>query len=199
MNQRTVLYIVGAGALWYLLTNRQTAGRRTPNAAAPELVTFPPITPVDLDDLFCSPTATYGGWKESSKVAEAERLYLQKWGFSATPEFIGAVKQRNPCEPRHIQVIVDAYPPFPGQTFRKSELADIAKRQKEGRDTAQRQAEAATKRCVDSVTGGAAVVGTVTGGILAGVGTLGVGVAAGAGAGGAAGGSLGRFLSGVWC
>ena len=195
MTERTVLYIVGAGALWYVLTKRQTAR----SAAESKLVTFPPISATNLDDLFCSPASTYGGWRESSKVAEAERLYLEKWGFNATVEFVAAVKQRNPCEPRHIQALIDAYPPFPGQTFTEAELAEIRKRQAESRETKRRQAEEAARKCIDTVTGASAAVGTAVAAVAAGVVTGGTAVVPAAGAGGTAGGAFGRFLSGIWC
>lgn len=207
---RTWLYALGAvGVVWLLMSRRAqaaTSSTSSTTSAADPIVTFPPNDPnVDLKPLFCAPWDQYGGWGDDRKIAEGTRLYVERWGFSPTPEFVDAVAKRDPCERRHFDALVNAFPPFPGQSFTSSQLAAKRGRQAEARKADEALKAQAKKDCEATVVGGATVVGSVAGGIVGGVvgiGTLGAGSAAvvpGVTAGGSAGGALGKFISGVWC
>lgn len=210
---RTLLYIVGAGAVLWLISRRSppapargavATARVVPSfdlATRPEdLVSYPANDPnVDLTPLFCSPFDEYGGWGDDRKVAEASRLYIERYGFSPTPEFETAVRRRDPCNRSHIDRLISAFPPFPGQTFKASELAEKKRRQGEAREAKARDDKAAQQACVDRAVGGATVAVGGAAAIVAGVGSFGVGAVPAGAAGATAGAALGRFISGIWC
>ncbi|MFZ9400548.1 MAG: hypothetical protein ACO29H_07450 [Opitutales bacterium] len=210
---RTLLYIVGAGAVLWLISRRSSAApargavataRVVPSfdlATKPEdLVSYPANDPnVDLTPLFCSPFDEYGGWGDDRKVAEASRLYIERYGFSPTPEFDAAVRRRDPCNRSHIDRLISAFPPFPGQTFKASELAEKKRRQGEAREAKARDEKAAQQACVDRAVGAATVIVSTGAAIAGGVVTGGAAVLPAAGAGAAVGGAAGRFISGLWC
>lgn len=201
-DDRAAWYVLGAAALVYLATRKTNDASPVTarNDATDPIVTFPPVDPtVDLTGLFCAPWDPYGGWGDDRKIEEATRLYVERWAFSPPPEFNEAVAKRDPCERRHFDALVNAYPPFPGQSFRVSELAAKKARQADARK-AKAAADARAKAdCKTAVVGGTSAVVGVTAGVLAGVGTLGAGVVPAAGAGLSAGSALGGFFSGIWC
>jgi len=210
---RTLLYIVGAGAVLWLLSRRSSAApargavataRVVPSfdlATKPEdLVAYPANDPsVDLTPLFCSPFDEYGGWGDDRKLAEASRLYVERYGFSGTAEFEAAVRQRDPCNRAHIDRLIGAFPPFPGQTFRASELAEKKRRQADAREAKARDDKAAQQACVERAVGASTVIVSTGAAIAGGVVTGGAAVLPAAGAGAAVGGAAGRFISGLWC
>lgn len=109
--------------------------------------TFPPLGWWDSTELFCSPNDPYGGWRDSSKLKVAREDYVFYWGFSPTREFENAIKQRSPCNHWHIDEIVKAFPPFPGQTFTKEELVKIQARQRAERKLLQKQEAESSAEC----------------------------------------------------
>ena len=201
MDRSTTLIVGGLVVLWLLTREpRATSATSKPSSTGSDpLVSFPPLGSVDLTPLFCAPWDEYGGWSDDRKVAEGARLYVARWGFSPTPEFEAAVRQRDPCARRHMDALVEAFPPFPGQTFRASELAQKAKRQDEARASKARADAQAKADCEAAVTGGLTVAGTVVGGVLGALGTFGLATPAGLAAGGGTGQATGRFISGLWC
>ena len=202
---RTWLYALGAVGVVWLLTSRRaqaasTSSTSSTTSAADPIVTFPANDPnVDLKALFCAPWDQYGGWGDDRKIAEGTRLYVERWGFSPTPEFVDAVAKRDPCERRHFDALVNAFPPFPGQSFTTSQLAAKRARQAEARKADETAKAQAKKDCESTIVGGATVVVGTGAAIVGGVVTGGAAVVPAAGAGAAIGGSLGRFISGVWC
>jgi hypothetical protein len=201
---RTWLYAVGAVAVVWLLTSRKasaaTSSTSSTNSTPERMISFPDNDPnVDLKPLFCAPWDTYGGWSDDRKVAEGTRLYVERWGFSPTQAFIDAVAKRDPCERRHFDALVNAFPPFPGQTFKASELEAKRKRQAEARDVKAKQDAQEKADCKAIVTGGTAAVFGGTAAIVAGVGSFGVGAVPAGTAGLALGAQAGSFISGIWC
>jgi len=213
---RTIFYVVaGAALLWYLMRDDEASAATLTASARPEprvvptfdqatsgadLVTFPDIDrTVDLTPLFCSPFDEYGGWGDDRKLAEASRLYLERWGFSPTAEFEAAVRQRDPCLRRHVDALVNAFPPFPGQTFAAGELAKKKARQDEARAAKASADKAARADCEARAVGASTVIVTTGAAVTAGLVTGGAAVIPAAGAGAAAGGALGKWISGMWC
>ena len=193
-SDRTVLYVLGAVGLIWFLTSKADA------SSTDETVTFPPNDPnVDLTPLFCAPWDTYGGWSDERKTAEGSRLYVERWGFTPPDAFLAAVAKRDPCERKHFDALVSAFPPFPGQSFKRSELAAKAQRQSQARADKARADADAKANCEAAVTGGLTVAGTVTGGVLGALGTFGLATPAGLAAGGSVGAGTGKFISGLWC
>jgi hypothetical protein len=213
---RTIFYLVAGGALlWYLMRDEEASAATLTASARPEprvvpsfdlakagtdLVTFPDIDrTVDLTPLFCSPFDEYGGWGDDRKLAEASRLYLERWAFSPTAEFEAAVRQRDPCVRRHVDALINAFPPFPGQSFEASELAKKKGRQDEARAAKDAADKQARSECEARAVGASTFVVAGAAAITAGIVTGGAAVVPAAGAGAAAGGALGRWISGMWC
>ena len=192
---RTWLYALGAVGVVWLLTSRRaqaaTSSTSSTSSAADPIVTFPPNDPnVDLKPLFCAAWDTYGGWSDDRKIAEGTRLYVERWGFAPTPEFVDAVAKRDPCERRHFDALVNAFPPFPGQSFPASQLAAKRARQAESRKADEALKAQAKKDCEAAVVGEPRPLSAREPPSLAG---------STAGAGTALGGAFGRFASGIWC
>lgn len=201
---RTWLYALGAVAVVWLLTSRRasasTRSTTSTSSTLDPIVSFPlNDSNVDLNPLFCAPWDQYGGWGDDRKIEEGTRLYVERWGFSPTPEFVDAVAKRDPCERRHFDALVNAFPPFPGQSFPASQLAAKRARQADARKADETLKAQAKEDCEAAVIGGTTVVVGTGAAIAGGVVTGGAGVVPAAGAGTAIGGSLGRFISGVWC
>lgn len=190
------LVLVAVVAGFALLTGKKRGPGAGPSGGT---VTFPPQGSPNLEELFCSPFDEYGGWRESSKVAKASELYVAKWGFDPTTAFVDAVKRRNPCERRHIDELVNAFPPFPGQTFYASELADRAARQAQAREAAKQAALAERGRCISKAATAGEVVGGIGGAVAGGVVSGGALAVGGAGAGAKAGGGFGALLGDFFC
>lgn len=190
------LVILGAVAGVALLTGKK---RGPGSSSGGRTVTFPPQGSPDLTELFCSPFDEYGGWREASKVDKAAEIYIARWGFEPTDDFVAAVRRRNPCKKAHIDVLVNAFPPFPGQTFTRTELADRAARQAQDRELAKQAAAEEKARCIGKFVTGGEVVGGIGGAVAGGVVSGGALAVAGAGAASKAGAGAGFFLGDFFC
>lgn len=197
---RTWLYALGAVALVWFATRKADAATPGGGAAKADdpIVTFPPIdTSVDLTPLFCSPFDQYGGWSDGRKLAEATRLYVERWDFSPPTAFEEAITRRDPCLKRHIDAIVNAYPPFPGQSFKASELRALKLRQKESRAEKKEADKRAREDCQKTSKGTSGVIFTTAGGVAGGL--LGGKVMEGASLGSRVGDDVGDMFSGIVC
>lgn len=161
--------------------------------------TFPPITDTPREKLFCAPWDTYGGWSDGSKVEEASKLYVKHWELSPSAEFLAAIEEREPCERRHIDAMIYAFPPFPGQTFKLDELKALKAKQQAERAIQKADDKASKEACQSRFRVGGSLLGAVVGGVGAGVSSGGLGTAAGASLGGTAGGGGGFMLGTYFC
>lgn len=161
--------------------------------------TFPPITDTPREKLFCAPWDTYGGWSDGSKVEEASKLYVNHWELSPSAEFLAAIEEREPCERRHIDAMIYAFPPFPGQTFKLDELKALKAKQQAERAIQKADDKAAKEKCMGRFSVGGKLLGAIAGGVGVGLATAGKGAIKGAELGAQAGSGGGFMLGTYFC